>query len=112
MFHSRRAHPDIKKTTQKFLDPKKESHARLRALRTLLGMTTTCIFGSTAVCFHEFIFAKCTQAVFFNKQLLFLHLRLLRCFGLQGIFSGAFFGDILRVPRCVLPGGSKPQAER
>ena len=37
MFHNRRAHTDIKKTTQKFLDPKRESHARLRALRTLLG---------------------------------------------------------------------------
>ena len=37
MFHNRRAHPDIKKTTQRFTDPKKESHSRLRALRTLLG---------------------------------------------------------------------------
>ena len=37
MFHNRRAHPDIKKTTHRFIDPKKESHSRLRALRTLLG---------------------------------------------------------------------------
>ena len=38
MFHNRRGHTDIKKTSQKFLDLKKESHARLRALRSLLGM--------------------------------------------------------------------------
>lgn len=38
MFHNRRAHPDIKKTTHRFIDPKKESHSRLRALRTLLGI--------------------------------------------------------------------------
>lgn len=38
MFHNRRAHADIKKTTQKFLDHKKESQARLRALRTLLDV--------------------------------------------------------------------------
>lgn len=36
MFHNRRGHTDIKKTSQKFLDLKKESHARLRALRSLL----------------------------------------------------------------------------
>lgn len=40
MFHNRRAHADIKKTTQKFLDPKRDSHGRLRALRTLLGRCT------------------------------------------------------------------------
>ena len=38
MFHNRRGNTDIKKTSQKFLDLKKESHARLRALRSLLGM--------------------------------------------------------------------------
>lgn len=38
MFHNRRAHADIKKTTQKFLEPKKDSQARLRALRTLLDI--------------------------------------------------------------------------
>lgn len=38
MFHNRRANADIKKTTQKFLDHKKESQARLRALRTLLDV--------------------------------------------------------------------------
>lgn len=37
MFHKGKAHPDIKKTTQRFIDPKKESQSRLRALRTLLG---------------------------------------------------------------------------
>ena len=44
MFHNRRAHADIKKTTQKFLEPKKDSQARLRALRTLLGGSNLAVY--------------------------------------------------------------------
>ncbi|EDO33261.1 predicted protein, partial [Nematostella vectensis] len=38
MFHSRKSHTDTKRTTQKFLDPKKETQGRLKALRSLLDI--------------------------------------------------------------------------
>ncbi|XP_028513886.1 ral GTPase-activating protein subunit alpha-1-like [Exaiptasia diaphana] len=38
MFHSRKGHTDIKKNTQKFLDHKKETTGRLKALRLLLDV--------------------------------------------------------------------------
>lgn len=108
MFHNRRAHPDIKKTTHRFIDPKKESHSRLRALRTLLGRC------NLAHCKVLKMWSICNlHAERHSTDLpLQFSLRLLWSVRLQDIFQQPLFGDILRISRCILPGWSKSQDER
>ena len=69
MFHNRRAHPDIKKTTHRFIDPKKESHSRLRALRTLLGRCNLahCKTEQTELC--DLHAARCSTDLPFLLQI-------------------------------------------
>ena len=46
MFHSRRGSHDVKRANSRFIDPRKDTHTRFRALKTLLGKDQACCFRS------------------------------------------------------------------